>query len=29
MTGKEKLEAFLREQQVPFEMQRHRVAYTS
>jgi Ala-tRNA(Pro) deacylase len=29
MTGKEKLEAFLREQQVPFQMQRHRVAYTS
>jgi Ala-tRNA(Pro) deacylase len=29
MTGKEKLEAFLREQQVPFEMQRHHVAYTS
>ena len=29
MTGKEKLKAFLREQQVPFEIQRHPVAYTS
>ena len=29
MTGKEKLETFLREQQVPFQMQRHPVAYTS
>ena len=29
MTGKEKLEAFLREHQAPFQMQRHRVAYTA
>jgi Ala-tRNA(Pro) deacylase len=29
MTGKQKLEAFLREQHVPFQIQRHRVAYTS
>lgn len=29
MTGKDRLESFLREQQVPFESQQHRVAFTA